>query len=113
MKDAERIDRLLSPTPQKNTHPPTLKHNGKQTPTNPNHAPQQQQQQASKNPRTVRLTIHFLAFYAGKRGPEPLVAVLEQIQPGMTQMLLQQVGGGSGCVCVWFSRRPISYIIYI
>ncbi len=47
--------------------------------------------QTSKNPRTVRLTIHFLAFYAGKLGPQPLVAVLEQVQPGMTQMLLQQV----------------------
>lgn len=39
----------------------------------------------------MRLTIHFLGFYAGKLGPQQLVAVLEQVQPGMTQMLLQQV----------------------
>lgn len=39
----------------------------------------------------MRLTIHFLGFYAGKLGPEQLVSVLEQVQPGMTQMLIQQV----------------------
>ena len=62
----------------------------------------------------MRLTIHFLAFYAGKRGPEPLVAVLEQIQPGMTQMLLQQVRkiGWENKCAVWFAPVGVFGVLH-
>ena len=61
--------------------------------------------QATRTPKFVRGFVTFLAYFMVKHGPATVAATMDRVQPGIFVMLVQQVDGAGGSVCVGGGAR--------